>query len=58
MNPLGDRVASRQEQDGCASVDQSELAKQFKAKDQAKAKAAFDKANKSCSGCHEQYRDN
>ncbi len=38
--------------------DMSELAKQFKAKDQAKAKAAFDKANKSCSGCHEQYRDN
>lgn len=38
--------------------DMSELSKQFKAKDQAKAKAAFDKANKSCSGCHEQYRDN
>ncbi len=37
--------------------DMSELSKQFKAKDQAKVKAAFDKANKSCSGCHEQYRD-
>jgi hypothetical protein len=38
-------------------VDMTELSKQFKAKDAAKAKAAFEKANKSCSGCHEQYRD-
>ena len=39
-------------------VDMTELSKQLKAKDAAKSKAAFDKANKSCSGCHEQYRDN